>query len=58
MARVYSWFRVLSIVLGGCVFAASGCLADNFWSALLGDTVIAGATAIIVDTVVTGVLPQ
>jgi hypothetical protein len=40
------------------MFAANGCLADNFFSTLLGDTVIAGATSAVVDFVVAGLLPQ
>ena len=38
------------------MFAASGCLSDNFWSTLLSDTVIAGGTAVVVDTIVNGAL--
>lgn len=55
MARLSRMLKV--IALTGVLFQGS-CLADNFWSTLLGDTIIAGATSIIVDVVVTGVLPQ
>lgn len=51
------FFRFATILATGCVFAANGCLPDNFWSSLAGDTVIAGATATVVDFVVTSLLP-
>ncbi|HOA75505.1 MAG TPA: hypothetical protein PL151_07355 [Phycisphaerae bacterium] len=55
MTRLFNYCKWLS--MAGVLFSGS-CLADNFWSTLLGDTVIAGATAIVVDAVVTGFLPQ
>ncbi len=56
MTRFFHWCRISALVLGGCMFAASGCLSDNFWSTLLSDTVIAGGTAVVVDTIVNGAL--
>lgn len=55
MTRLMQVAKVVAFT--GVLFSGS-CLADNFWSTLLGDTVIAGATAIVVDAVVTGALPQ
>lgn len=55
MSRLFNICKV--IAFAGILFQGT-CLADNFWSTLLGDTIIAGATAIVVDAVVTGVLPQ
>ena len=55
MARLLNVCKVVAFT--GVLFTGT-CLADNFWSTLFGDTVIAGATAIVVDAVVTSALPQ
>lgn len=55
MSRLFNICKV--VALTGILFQGT-CLADNFWSTLLGDTIIAGATAVVVDAVVGSVLPQ
>ncbi len=52
------FMRICKVLACTGVLFSGSCLADNFWSTLLGDTVIAGATSIVVDTVVNGVLGQ
>ena len=42
------WGMVLA---GGMLLAANGCLAPNFYSTLLGDTIVSGVTAAVVNTV-------
>jgi hypothetical protein len=57
MSNLFQWCRL--VLMGGVLFAGSGsCLPDNFWSGLLGDTIIAGATSVVVETVVSGFLGQ
>lgn len=57
MSSLFKWCRL--VLMGGVLFAGSGsCLPDNFWAGLLGDTIISGATAVVVETIVSGVLAQ
>lgn len=53
-----TWFKWCRFVGVGSVVALStgACVPDNFWVGLWGDTVITGATSIVVEAVVTGVL--
>lgn len=47
MTRLFLWTRRLGLVLaGGYLLTAGGCLADQFWAGLLGNT-ITGATGAI-----------
>lgn len=53
-----SLVRFCKVVAFSGVLFSGGCLADNFWSTLLGDTFITGAAGLVVEAVVGGALPQ
>lgn len=58
MRKVYAWTTraLLAGCSGGILLVGTGsCLADNFWSGVLGDTVINGAIAAAVAKVLAGV---
>jgi hypothetical protein len=57
MTRVLRWTRRLGLVLaGGYLLTAGGCLADQFWSGLLGNT-ITGATVSVASALALKLFP-
>jgi hypothetical protein len=47
--RPMKWMGLL--VAGGMLMTANGCLAPNFYSTLLGDTIVTGVTSAVLNVV-------
>jgi len=51
MRRIVGWLRSTGLVLiGGSLLAAGGCLPPNYYSTLLGDTIVPSITSAVLNT--------